>query len=185
MKAPQHLPVFADCSKVGFSSLAAADRARLADYHRTQLARFTGTRDTAPPRRRPTHVHVHLPAGWGTRTHDQPTTTGDLPLARRGQTTEPPSAGFEGSSSVDLRGKDQAGRNWGVRIYGPRGEENADQDPDRIIAAGDEDKDGLPGAKFEDRIARAIAPTNNADQRNPASLRSLQALMAAHYARRS
>jgi hypothetical protein len=68
------------------------------------------------PRRGAVHIHVH-----GVRTADQATplrspatrgdqSTGDQPLVRRDQTTEPEDAGFRGPS-VDLRGRDQEGRN--------------------------------------------------------------------------
>jgi hypothetical protein len=90
--------------------LTASDRARLENYHREQLARFTGTHDAAP-RRSPTHIHVHLPAAWATqdtarrRPRDEAQdpeplrrnggSSGGLPLATRTQNVEPESAGFE------------------------------------------------------------------------------------------
>jgi hypothetical protein len=81
--------------------LTASDRARLASYHRQQLARFSGTRDAAPPQKR-TDIHIHLPPGWVTRDaaprrgrDAEPGSTGGLPLARKNHTVEPGSAGFE------------------------------------------------------------------------------------------
>jgi hypothetical protein len=99
-----------------------------------------------------------------------------------------PDAGLRGPS-VDLRGRDQQGRSWGDRISGPRGE--GDQDPDQLIAeqpAVDRNAwvpgERYPSSTYGQRLARSIAPGRNADQRNPASLRGLQALMDAHYRRR-
>jgi hypothetical protein len=96
------------------------------------------------------HIHVH-----GVRTADQATPlrspatrgdppTGGLPSVRRDQTTEPEDAGFRGPN-VDLRGRDQEGRNWGVRIYGPAGAGYAEEEPDQIIRSTGDANAGAPG----------------------------------------
>ena len=70
-------------------------------------------------------------------------------------------------------------------IYWPRGEGyEEDQNVDQLIAeqpavdgnAGAPDERD-PSSTYEQRLARSIAPGRDADQRNPASLRGLQALM--------
>ncbi len=143
------------------------------------------------PRRGPVHIHLH-----GVRTADQstpqrspaPQSTGGLPAARRDQTTEPEEGGFRGSS-VDLRGRDQEGRNWGVRIYGPAGAGYSEEDPDKIFTStGDANRGGQgendPGGTFEQRMAQAISPSGKAADRGPASLRGRQRLIDQHYRRR-
>jgi hypothetical protein len=116
-------------------------------------------------------------------------TTGGFPLARRDQTTEPPDAGCRGPS-VDLRGRDQEGRNWSAKICGPCGAGYEEAFPDAISAAHAEDANsGAPGEldpsqAYERRMAKALAPGGRVVDRNPESLRGLQSLLTAHYRRR-
>jgi hypothetical protein len=66
------------------------------------------------------------------------------------------------------------------------------KDPDQIRMEAPFSRDGNAGAPgdleagkaFTDRMAKALAPAKNADQRNPSGIRGLQALMTAHYRRR-
>lgn len=68
---------------------------------------------------------------------------------------------------------------------------NGDEDPDQIRLQSPINRDAnagapgenLPGQAFEARVSAALAPTRNADQRNPSGLRGLQAPMNSHYRR--
>jgi hypothetical protein len=130
------------------------------------------------------HIHVHLPA---TRTADQAPPAGGLPAARRDQNVEPEEAGFR-DRGIRLTGRDQEGKNWEATIYGPGGAGYEMHDPDALTtsdanAGGPGETD--PGKVFEQCMAKILAPSHDADQRNPASLRGLQRLMDQHYRRRS
>jgi hypothetical protein len=83
--------------------------------------------DPRPARRAVAHIHVH-----GGKVADQ-TAPRRPPVVHGGQPNRGP-PGFLGPS-VDLRGRDQRGRDWGDRIYRLRGEGyEEDQDPDQLIA---------------------------------------------------
>jgi hypothetical protein len=161
-----------------------------AELIRTQArdgAHLRSIDEPAPPRRR--DIHIYLPAA---KVADQAAQrTGGLPPANMDQNVEPPEAGFR-DRGIRLRGRDQAGRNWGATIYGPpaaggNGYEN--EEPDKIFeTTGDSNAGGIgenmPGKAFEARMAAAIAPSDRAHDRSPEGLRGLQRLMTAHYRRR-
>jgi hypothetical protein len=133
-------------------------------------------------RRGAVHIHVH-----GYRTADQATPLRSA-AARRDQTTEPQEAGFK-DRGVVLRGRDQEGRNWAARIYGPGGAGYSEEDPDKIFTSTGDANAGGPGEleagkAFEERMARAISPSGKAADRGPASLRGYARLLEEHYRRR-
>jgi hypothetical protein len=148
-----------------------------------------GTTDGAmvrPPRRQ--DVHIYLPRA---KVADQVTRAdpaGGLPEARMDQNVEPEEAGFR-DRGIRLTGRDQEGKNWSATIYSPHGNGYEQEEPDKITADANACNGGCgehpAGQEFTERMAKAIAPSDRAHDRNPEGLRGLAELMRVHYARRS
>jgi hypothetical protein len=164
-----------------------------------------------PRGRRQEHVHVYLPRGlygqpaqFAPRlpTHDAVALPSiQRPPSRRDQAGDPEPGALcaklmQSGETGEWGGADAAGRPLVVSRgddgsmelrYAPP---NGDEDPDKLAAQAPSNAttpDELtPGRMrmFEHRMSAALAPGRDADQRNPASLRGLQALLSSHYARR-
>jgi hypothetical protein len=139
------------------------------------------------PRRAPApHVHVHLPAGYGTRTHDQSGgTVAEMPLATRTQTTAPSSVGFDQEKDCGIHSGDR----FHVSDAGPNGfslarATTSDEEGDPLVQVTGIRPPGTAGAAdVQRRLAKAIAPSAVTSDRMPASLRDMQRLLDEHYRR--
>jgi hypothetical protein len=170
------------------------------------LANLRGITDAAPRQER-VDVHVYLPRGWATRDaaprRDQEAkdpelsrrpnnggSTGGLPLARRDQTVEPGSAGFEDQvEPIGSRvmpgdtftvGDDCDGNGFSLRRTSTTDQEIERADP--VVAVTGHRPTGTAGAA--DRLARRLAPSNAVSDEQPAALRTMQAMLNEHYRRR-
>jgi hypothetical protein len=157
------------------------------------------------------HVHIHLPPEYGRpqpqparqaaphrthRTYDQAPPP-QRPVVRRDQAAGEPQPGqlvcklAQNGETGTWSGEDCDGRplvvthagDGTIEIRHSGGEET---DPDKITAPIGSTP-ATPGASrdFERRMAKALSPGRDIDQRNPSGLRGLSALLRSHYARRS